>query len=275
MAAVNVDETTERGGGGDHKGDTQYRRSFLVRTDDVDDGPFTARIAVGVPRIGDAHDDDPNAVCVKIDVRTHEDWPNDWDVTCEYSSKVEDVSENPLDRRSVETWSVERYQEVLERDRAGTVICNSSRRPFEPAIQVEAGRLKLSISRNEPIFDDAKALDYLFKLNSDVWRGYDPGTVRCDGISGREGFENRTLFYSVTYEFSLRPGGWALSILDQGFDELPEPDVWRTITDRRGQPVSQPVLLDGGGLRLGSAGVPFFHAFVAHGSEPFADLNLP
>jgi hypothetical protein len=256
-----------------------YVRSFLVTTDDSGESTFTVRVADGVPRIGDAYagaggEVDGTAFAVRILVRAYGDWPYTWVVTVEYSSRWQPEEEDPLDRPAEIDWDSATVARPIEADRTGARIANSAGDLFEPPVETERTRLGLTITRNEPEFDTDTALDYVGAVNSDEWFGQEEGTVRCRRISGRRQWERGQEFYRVSYSFEIDPQGWTYSPMDRGKHKLV--GGARVPITRGGQPVTEPVLLDGIGGELGAGLPPEFQGpYEIYETQPFADLNLP
>jgi hypothetical protein len=70
-------------------------------------------------------------------------------------------------------------------------------------------------------------------------------TVRCTGFNASYDQKNNT--WSVTVEFLYNPNGWEIRFYDVGFNEIDANGDRVAILDKRGNPVSSPVALDGQG----------------------------
>lgn len=70
-------------------------------------------------------------------------------------------------------------------------------------------------------------------------------TVRCTGFNASYDQKNNT--WSVTVELLYNPDGWEIRFYDAGFNELDNNNNRVAILDKRGNPVSSPVALDGNG----------------------------
>lgn len=70
-------------------------------------------------------------------------------------------------------------------------------------------------------------------------------TVRCTGFNASYDQKNNT--WSVTVELLYNPDGWEIRFYDAGFNEIDANGDRVAILDKRGNPVSSPVALDGTG----------------------------
>ena len=70
-------------------------------------------------------------------------------------------------------------------------------------------------------------------------------TVRCTGFNASYDQKNNT--WSVTVELLYNPDGWEIRFYDAGFNELDANNNRVAILDKRGNPVSSPVALNGQG----------------------------
>lgn len=227
MSVVEVVERWHgRTGSDDDQRNREYKRIFLVRTNDFQDGPFTVGSATGIPRlyapystnqVGEA---DLGAVCSKIEPVQGED-PCVWEVTCTYSpipaipkeqpssdkSTEQTQPENPLSRPPVYRFGTSKGQKVLYKDVVTDqgVMMSSTERP-DPPIMVDTTFINITIVRNEASFSwGINALaDF---VNSDVFLGFPPLSVKFEGASAESRYENDLFYYEVTYAFTCKNGG--------------------------------------------------------------------
>lgn len=83
--------------------------------------------------------------------------------------------------------------------------------------------------------------------NSAAFLGGLTYSVRVSGWSGE--YDEKTQAWSISVEFLFNPKGWYIEYIDAGFNELIG-GVRTVIVDGKGNPVSQPVPLDGNGLAV-------------------------
>jgi len=88
--------------------------------------------------------------------------------------------------------------------------------------------------------------------NDQFFLGSPPYTVRCTGWSGE--FNEQTQTWSISVEFLYKENGWWIEYVDAGFTEVVG-GRRRVIKDDAGNPVSQPVPLDGLGAALEPANI--------------------
>lgn len=188
MAVTEVHELFPGRDGGDNLDRKRdYTRVFEVRTDDPQDDAFTAGAGTGsdIPRNGEPHPSDPDAIMVRI--RAVQSSADDtlWEVTCEYSSDIPEEQgrealahttdgtpeENPnsstggssgtggsgdtivreIDPRNRPAqvsvrW--EQTQEILRKDINGVAITNSAVRPYDPAPTWERSYPVYTVTKN-------------------------------------------------------------------------------------------------------------------------------
>jgi hypothetical protein len=281
-----------RSGNIDDKFTREYMRVFLVKSDTNYDAAFNVRSDVRIPRIWDSYvtvnESDAAALCQKIECEQFADEPQFWKVSCRYSTKIADQTqqtENPLDKPADISWDVEQGQIALDRavvadsalsygySYSGDLIANSAGDPYDPPVTIEDARMILTITRNEATFSAQLAYDYTNTINSDDFFGAPAHTWKCEGISGRRRFERNVLFWEVTYKFKWNPNTWKLKILDAGLREKVS-GVLRPITDG-GRPVTQPALLASTGAKLAVGGTPNHKSFDVYFPKAFGGLRLP
>lgn len=296
-----------RTGDQDHKGVRSYVRVFRVRTTNRRDGPGLVRFATGIPRIFDAYVEgsgftDLYARCRRISESIDQDDPLTWVVVCEFSTETTDSTQTKEDTDAPETasatkspdleppqiiWGSVQFQKAVEKDVVtNKVICNSAGVPYEPPVEVERSYPTLTIRRNEMAFSPTIKVQFDNAVNSEPWFGFEMYEVKCTGITAQTVYRDGWVFWEVTYPFIINFDTWVLKLLDQGMETRPGALVsgsesLKRIVDKRGVPVTRPVLLDGNGNVLhpdGAAGAPpapVFRSFFVNQLQPFADLNLP
>lgn len=200
------------------------------------------------------------------------------------SAKKEKEQENPLDQFPEISWSTEVVNRPMEKDIDGDAIQNSAKDKFDPGIEQEIYYPKLSIVRNEATFVPASLLLYQGRLNNATWLGFAAGRVKCIGIDGRlerVKVEDATFYYyqvSYVFLFATEEPYFKRRLLDCGTRYL---DSSSGSGGRqqlnilvKGQPVSEPKLLDGNGNVLPVNGQPHFIDFDVCEQVNFGALNL-
>jgi hypothetical protein len=298
VAILNVSEIWNgRVGSIDDKFRRQYNRVFRVVTDSAHIGPLPVYLASGIPVIGDAYVDqaayfDTGVVCKKVEARQTDD-PFTWNVVATFDAEVHDPEKqsspskpSPLDRLPEISWSFDHFQAVAKIDIVTkNPVRNSAEDPFDPPPEIDDSWPKLTIQRNELIFDPQVAFAYRNAVNSDPWMGGAPKTWKVFGISASSKYENGLQFWSVSYEFHYKSlilvtggvnteYGWSLVLLDIGGQEIDvATNSIKTITDPHGVPIQRP--LDGAGHKAAFGAAPYYITFTVYPSLSFAALNLP
>lgn len=282
MAVVQV-ITKARGTSGSamSKGERKYTLRFQVITNDLNDGPQTVGAALGITPFNlysYGNDLDTGARAKEISIVRGDDDPYHWEVEIDFDSDVEQFPEDPLSRPTVVSYSFAQFQQPVWKDVNGQSIVNSAGFYFDPPVEVDQSRLIVTMTRNEPVFDPAVAVNYQDGVNSDPWYGFSAGTVKVQSITGTLEQENGEWFWRVVYEFHVRWDGWTLSVLDQGLyqkggsGQNPKP-----CTDNSGNQLVEPALLDGAGNQLAnpSPATAVYRNFTVYRSVAFASLALP
>jgi len=259
------------------------RLSWTVLLDGRDSfvqAPITARQAPGIPRVGQRHPTDPTAVCRSVEPKSLS--PILWRVTASYATPSGATNEkgeslNPLDAPPEISYDFEQIQQMIDTDLDDKPIVNTAGDPFDPKPEIPYGRPLVRITRNEQEFPGAKARDYAGgrgAINSDAFKGWPPGTVRCRNISGTDQTEGEFAYCRVTYEFICDAEGWQPRPLNIGLREKKDGEMV-VIKDKDGQPVSQPVALNKDGTAK-EAGGPVERAgpFKVFPEKPFGALGL-
>lgn len=129
-------------------------------------------------------------------------------------------------------------------DKDGRSFTNSAGDPVD-GLEAEAALMNLTYT-NEACTDPQfrQFYKYLNACNSVDFLGFESYTLRCTGISAE--YDQAKQAWRVSVEFCHNPDGWQIVYYDAGFNEI-DNGVRKAILDSRGNPVSQPVPLDGTG----------------------------
>lgn len=287
----------------------RYERVFRIVTDSTYDGPTLLLLnaeflGLLAPYLDAGGLIDPGAILRNVRVtQPEQDNPFVWLLTYEYSSEPLDVQQrgaggqgdgsgagggdpnapsgegiqNPLARPPIFTMDIAKFQRVVDRDVFGTAITNSAGAPFSPLPEVDDSRLVLTMERNEDEPDWLELLLYQDAVNADFFLGFAPGTAKVN-IKASAQFENNVYYWKMTYTFEFRNvvaiagviySGWDLHLLDQGYTILDKNGRPQLLLDLQGNPLSEPVLLDGSGhqatLNQGVVGVTVTNGGLGYG----------
>lgn len=192
-----------------------------------------------------------------------------WDVVLEYGPlDIGQFPSNPVDwPLKVSTQTVYR-ERAMDFDASGVPIRNSAKQRFGDPITHEFTDYIITCKRNELVaaFDLGLAYDHQNKINNALWNNFPARTVLCRSITvGDEQYDStaRVWYYTVTYVFETNRDTWRKKVLDQGFCELDagSPPRLKRILGPDGQPLDEPVPLDGNGHRLATNAAPVILTF--------------
>ena len=188
---------------------------------------------------------------------------------------------------------------------AGGAIVNSAGQPFDPPIEREFADQTLAVTFELTWLRAWRSAwaEYAFATNSDPFFGWEPGQALMLPISGEGPPQGPA---AMRFEIWFRQGlpakdckgkspnvakggparAWWARILDQGYVEkvLTDPDndyspganpyVLRNVADENGDPITEPVLLDGSGGKLGDGEDAVFLEFQMHRAAKFGFWSL-
>ena len=272
---------------------TTYRRRFIVQTNDVNDGPKTVMAAAGIPQPQDGYksgnESDPAALCIKIEPAPRQSEPTTWDVVCDYSTDLPpgpntgNPGTQPPDRPTKYFLSYTTITRILSEDFSTPPrpILNSAGQEFHPSLEQELYLPVVQIQRYEPtfLFQRAKWGNGSVNMNTFTILGNFVGKYEALGrMRQAPYFENGLSYWDTTYEIIINRLTWLASPLDQGTLQLvPDPSaptfqektMLRAITDQTGNPVNQPVKLDGKGKKLAQGQDPVYFDGLHGHPDPF------
>jgi hypothetical protein len=173
----------------------------------------------------------------------------------------------------------------------GKSLCSSAGIPFKDGLKESFADAVYSYEKNVGTLDWVGLSDLLDTYINTVniadftvtYRGatkrFKKGTVLLTSPTSEPGFENGILFEKVTFQLKVRKDGWNRKVLDQGtraFTPASKTPVKSPIAppipDERGDPVTEPALLDGKGHRLTQDGVSVFLVFRTKDEQDFSKL---
>lgn len=254
-----VDWSMERS----NEGHRDYNITWLVTTDDPNDGPGIISITPGLPSIGSqwafGNDGDPWALCwpnLQINpVITHE--PNYWwTVTQRFTTRpiqrCQNTSiENPLFEPYKINGNFNKRTKLIDSDYQGNPVRSSSQERLTGGVmEFDDNRPTVHISFNQLDWPGSQAVLFVDSVNdSDLW-GLPPRTVKLSNVSWQRNLWGICNFYfTVNYEFELamkedevNPGqfiGWDRYVQDKGYRCLRgySPGLWEVVApDSNGNP---------------------------------------
>lgn len=187
---------------------------------------------------------------------------------------------------------------------SGKSITSSSEEPLEGVNGIEVDEVltvKWWVQQSSLANLLSAIRPYTGALNSTSWQGADPKAVLCHGITHSEKAENN--YWKLEGRFEVRKpydpadftdtelmtwdgsawvaasspiSGWHKLVLDRGRRVKNGTDsngntLWKTLKDEEGNPISDPVFLDGAGGQLPDSGTPKALAYLTIQRQ--ADFN--
>lgn len=186
-------------------------------------------------------------------------------------------------------WGSVQSERPLESDLDGNAVTNSANQKFDPPIMIPVAMTTLSITAFRLQAQSDKIQRFLNKVNSRTFLGYPKYHARCTDYQITSQYEQGAYYWQVDVTITFKePGsvvgpdsGWnPVRVLDAGTAEYSDPDgsgrKYRSIVDAMGQPVSQPVPLNGDGEKATPAFLadngPVYLKFRAYKEDDFAQL---
>ncbi len=229
-------------------------RVFDVDFDTGDVGAnrvFLAKADSRIPQIGEAHPFSPWIFVTNRTVAVNALSPLAFKVTVNYTE-----IENPLEQPTIIEWLSASVTEPIDTDIDDNPIVNSSDEPFDPPPTEEFDDLLLRGVYNVAVFNPVDASIYKGAINTDFFLGFDPGQAKVVTYISREIKAITGNFYvEVTVEIQFRSDGWKRKFVDQGYRVKTGVDIdgkptYEEIKDDEGDPITEPVFLDGNGEKL-------------------------
>jgi len=200
--------------------------SFLVRADSKSTSRFSVLATAGLPIVNVSASSYGLTICRTKDATRREDQPDLWDVTCEFSSEVEegqDAGSGQDPESDPETWipvyetKFERREEVVTKDFAGSPITNSAHMPYPTG---------LVIGRFLPVWEfyqieaatitDLQVLNRCEVVNELEFRGCDAHTLLCTVVSSVRGYYYGAARRLTQYRLCFNDRNWKHKRLDIG-----------------------------------------------------------
>lgn len=199
---------------------------FLVRADSKNVSRFHVLATAGLPIVNQSVSSYGLTICRTKNAVRREDQPELWDVTCEFSSEVEEGQDGGSGQdpgSDPETWipvyetKFERLQEVVTKDWAGNAIANSTGQPYPTG---------LAIGRFIPIWEfyqieaasvtDEQIIARNEKVNSSTFKGRAAHTLLCTVVSSVRGYYYGAPRRLTQYRLAYNDRNWKHKRLDIG-----------------------------------------------------------
>ena len=164
--------------------------------------------------------------------------------------------------------------EQIDKDINDNPLQVSSGEPLDPPLNEDFADRVIRYTFYVYTYDSDVAEAYINRVNDAPYAGFAEKTIKIGKFSGSPEFIGGYMFYRVIVELVVRADTWKRRCLDQGFRELTTGTPgFKAIADDEGQPVTEPVKLDGSGHILAASGTPHWHQFDTKQTANF--LLLP
>jgi len=247
------------------------------------------------------HAENPWLILKPIEIEQDEDSPEKFTCTLTWDSEPltkkeedEDTEPDPLAREALWEWHTGRDRIAVLIDLDGAAILNSAGEAFDPPTERD---LPFLIARGVKKVAGVPdwAWDMIDTKNSADFvvdgRTVPKGRACLANISlGQWQKSGDTRYREATFEIHVKkpralrtgeteaPSPWDLELIDQGLHELDTGTGELTkILDSEGQPIAQPVLMDGAGARLTTpddSSTHFYWQYRIHEESDFSNLPL-
>jgi hypothetical protein len=291
--------------GGGTFNSASFERKYRVQVDDLADGPVIVTGACGLPKLGRyyqfGNEVHHYALCRELTAERVQPASLYWEVTASYETptranralgyphEVPGESDNPLLQLAEVETSFEKFQQVVYYIYDVTTgriapATASNDQVYDPPPMMDASRLIMTITRNEPLtaLHPALGIAFMDSVNSDTFWGGLAGTWKVQGISAQR--QTKQLpgdvvlaYLRVSYKFEARPT-WDLQILDAGtyrYDSSIRSATRVRLAFLTSDGHPRTGALDGTGLALPDGATPVFNVYRVYKRQPFAILGLP
>lgn len=196
---------------------------FLVRAASKNTSRISVLLTPGLPIVGQTVSAFGFSVCKSKSAVRRENQADLWDVTCEFSSEVDERKEqarpdqNPEEWRPIYETKFERLQEIATRDENDVAIANSAGQPFENGI-IRARFIPVweFFQFEPPSITDEQVLDRNEVINSANFRGKPSKTLLCTVMSSVIGYYYGSLRRFTKYSLRYNYKNWRHKRLDVG-----------------------------------------------------------
>lgn len=186
--------------------------------------------------------------------------------------------ENPLARPPKISSRAQMRTVACDVDRHGDPILTSVGLPPTTLPEKDVADRVFSVEKETATWDESVADQFAGVLNSAPFLGKPARTVLCADLGAASAFENGVSHWVRTMEFVYRRSGWDFQRLDADVYENASSEaggVRLRIKDAGGDPIGDPVPLDGAGGVVEAADLPddaFFHTDELLDEDDLNDL---
>jgi len=196
---------------------------FLVKSDNKNNSRFNISQTAGLPIVNITPSSFGLTICKSKDCVRDENNPLYWEVTCEFSSTIEEGQESQDPNTDPTAWvpiyetKFERSQKVVVKDFAETAVANSAGQPFDNGLTISRFLPTWEFYQFEPAtVDDETVIERNEVMNSAVFRGRSINTLLCTVTSSKIGYYYGIPLRLTQYSLKYDPLGWEHKRLDVG-----------------------------------------------------------
>ncbi len=263
MAVNTIIETTGETGSFEQGNKIRASRQWAVVVTSPLDTAKTVLVHPKIVKPYTEHPDYRGVYAISVTAEQDEDTPELWMVEAEYSSELEEEEEdkNPLARAAKISWTTNDFSRIVTTDRHGRPLTNTAGDLIEE-VTLEDARWVIRVEKNIAKMPNW-VLHYRNAVNSDTVRienlTFPPDTLKIRRLNRSEiQNENKTDFFTLSFELHHRQEGWTARLLNRGWNEIESYQVNAgfLITKKRkvralvnGEYPNSPVFLDKTGAR--------------------------
>jgi len=254
--------------------------SYIVKCSAKDEdytNVLDASAGIALPLVGITISPTGFGICRAKKATRREQNPFYWDVTCDFSSEVQEGADNQDPRTDPVTWvpvyetKFERMQEVVTKDLAGTKIANSAGQPFPVGLTISRFIPVWEFYQIEPPISDETLIDRNENINSGTFKGRAAKSLLLTVLSSQVGFyygaKRRLTQYSLKYNKNL----WTHKRLDIGTVYL-DGGVLKPYLDDSGKVINGG--LNGSGAKVSAGSPPAERTFEMYTQSSFSFLRI-
>lgn len=287
-ATVRGISTDGRDGTIDRKLVREYTVTYLVTTNDWNDGPQTVRTAYGIPDVGDVYmpgnDYDAQAAVIAKRVVQREA-PDEWDVEVTYSTAPSDrqpeQAATPLDEPPVITCGTNKRQIIVQgcyqtaanpdpNKDFDWYVHSTNGELFDPQPEVEISEPLVTIKRNVQAISWPYLMSLANCVNQSPFFGADARQLKLNAPQAQSAYDPSVgNYWQLTYEIAFKYDTWDIQILNSGtfyYSLLGGADLKVPFKDQEGNRFVG--LLDANGEAINAASDQYRGVFYNGGDAP-------
>ena len=245
MSVVSITAIAERSSQWGERNDHSYTLRWIVKTNDTNDDGGVILRATGIPRIGASYVTqstiDLASVCTSLSCAQVDRSPFIWEVTAEYGvpdvqqdNQSDETPDNPDTQppeirppsisikggsADIPVQRVAAYSDIQRTTEVEVQASNGEK--FEPEPTIETSRPVIAFSYVARYLFLRNLLDgFDNHVNGSPWNNF-PAETLLVKFSGAEPFyEDRKLYWKLSWELHYKQDTWALSMVNNGTYEL-------------------------------------------------------